>query len=374
MDGTPLGIGELPERNWTRGAWNVWFSKYLAEYKLRIVYPGFSGLIARDGDPIFRGKGSFKMEELDVFDSQGKPVKGGMYKPETVNQIVNLGMRQGGVVSFTMVNKVFIDTARSWLCNVDLGNMRPRGLLWAVTDRETEEEMRKVDGTEVLMLDEVKGGKETGHEFGNPGYWRLMLERTALIGEILRQGIALFAFETDAIWLEDPQPYIDELVWQDADIVGTINTRQEVSGNFFYLRPTLATRRLWDEITERFSSAYHSTNWSAKASTSWTYIENDQSQLTKLVLRNDTWRRSYPLSFLTLDMELFVDGRWYSPEKGFYTSKRAREPVVVNNNFAIGVKEKTERAKKTGHWFWDEKEKQCLADVANKAMRKSRKQ
>lgn len=380
VDGTPLGMSALVERNWTRAAWNVWFSKFMTEYGLYAVYPG--KVMARHGrmdfgrdmklGELFEGNGTFDIPiEAQRFKGNGE--LGGEGKFAAVGDIVELGRRQGGVVSFTMVNKVFMDTAKSWLCNVDVAGFRPRGLVWAVTDAETKEALQRVEGTAVVLLDEVKGGKETGHEFGNPGYWKLMLERTELIGEILRNGVAVFAFETDAIWLEDPEPYINELVQQDADIVGTINTRMEVSGNFFYLRPTLATRRLWDEIVTQFDRAFKNAHFEKKEASSWTYIENDQSLLTKLVLRNETWRRSYPLSFLTLDMERFVDGRWYTPEEGFYTSKRAREPVVINNNFVIGIEEKTARAKKWGHWFWDEKEEKCLDGVVGKAVRQGRK-
>ncbi|CDF34982.1 Glycosyltransferase, family GT77 [Chondrus crispus] len=385
LDRTPLGRSALPESNWTRAPWNVWFSKFLHEYKLAVVYPILPApqalaLHERTAvDPaakpaLYAGDSSWRIpNEPLVYAADGTPVDDAKFKQDNVRNIVEHAKQHGGVVSFTMVNNVFLDTARSWLCNVDVAGFKPRGLLWAVTDEETRDAMTAISDSHTVLLDDVKGGKETGHEFGNPGYWKLMLERTALIGEILRNGVAVFAFETDAIWLEDPEPYIQELVRQDADVVGTINTRMEVSGNFFYLRPTLATRRMWDEVTNGFEAAFRKEHFEKKAADSWTYIENDQSLLTKLVLRNETWRRSYPLTFLTLDMELFTDGRWYKPEEGFYTTDRAREPVVINNNFVIGVQEKTMRAKKWDHWFWDEKQKKCLNSVVEKAVRKSRK-
>lgn len=371
VDGTPLGMDSAPERNWTRGTWNVWFSKFLAEYRLKVLFPNIRVPLI-ENDNTTGQKGLTEMPKtLRVFNGEGKVERQSIFQENTIQTIVNLAERQGGVISFTMVNNVFLQTAKSWLCNVDVAGFRPRGLVWVATDAETKEALRTVDNSHVVLLDEITGGKETGHEFGNPGYWKLMLERTLLIGEILNRGIAVFAFETDAIWLENPQPYIEQLVAQDADIVGTINTRQEVSGNFFYLRPTLATRRLWQEISNGFEAAFRNARFEKKSATSWTYIENDQSLLTKLVLRNETWRKSYPLSFLTLDTERFADGRWYKPEEGFYTSDRARKPVVINNNFVIGIEEKTSRAKKWGHWFWDEETQQCLQDAVRKVVRQS---
>ena len=49
------------------------------------------------------------------------------------------------------------------------------------------------------MLNDVKGWRETGHEFGNPSFWKVMLDLSTLIGEILRHVVVVFAFETGAI-------------------------------------------------------------------------------------------------------------------------------------------------------------------------------
>lgn len=365
MDNTPLGMSALPAANWTTAPWNVWFSKFLTEYRLYVLH-------APPPDEAEQLRSTAQSAvDLAPFDASGNKAAAPRFG-KAVDQLTDLAAQHGGMVSFTLVNKVFLPTARSWLCNVDVAEMRPRALVWGATDAKTAHELSDVPDSTTIMLEGVKGGKETGHQFGNPGYWRLMLERTQLIGEILGRGVSVFAFETDAIWLQDPQPWIDELVQKQADIVGTINTRMEVSGNFFFLRATLATRRMWFEIVCGFEKAYEAARFERKKADSWTYIENDQSLLTKLVLRNQTWKSSYPLSFLTLDMEKFVDGRWYKMEDGFYGSERARSPVVVNNNFVIGVKEKTERAKKWGHWFWDEENERCLDEVVKKAVKRRR--
>lgn len=387
VDDTPFGMSAVPHRNWTRASWNVWLSKFLHEYQLGVVYP----ILGNDGQTVLavndhvQTGGAFPKtptkhkllkttagmrfeEDIVTLTGSGKSPEQEYFSKETVKRIVDVAKAQDGVISFTMVNKVFLETARSWLCNVDVGGFRPTGLVWAVTDYESYEALKDVPETTTVWLNEVKGGKETGHDFGNPGYWKLMLERTALITEILNEGVGVFAFETDAIWLESPFRYIQQLIDEEADMVGTINTRMEVSGNFFYLHPTLATRRLWGEITGEFEKAYGNAHLEDKNASSWTYIENDQSLLTKLVLRNETWRARYPVNLITLDMEKFVDGRWYDTEGGFYSSARARRPVVINNNFVIGVDKKTERAKSFGHWFWDEKKLRCDRPAVKRAL------
>lgn len=387
VDDTPFGMSAVPHRNWTRASWNVWLSKFLHEYQLGVVYPilGNDGQLAIAFNDYMKPGGAFPKtttkhkllkridgmrfdEEIVTLTGNGQSPKEGYFSKDTIQRIVNVAKSQDGVISFSMVNKVFLETARSWLCNVDVGGFRPTGLVWAAADYESYEALKNVPGTTTIWLDEVKGGKQTGHNFGNPGYWKLMLERTALITEVLNEGVGVFAFETDAIWLENPFTYIQQVIDEEADMVGTINTRMEVSGNFFYLHPTLATRRLWREITSEFEKAYGKAQLEDKNASSWTYIENDQSLLTKLVLRNETWRARYPVNLIALDMEKFVDGRWYDAEGGFYSSARARRPVVINNNFVIGVDKKTERAKSFGHWFWDEKKLRCDLPAVKRAL------
>lgn len=374
--------------NGTRAHWSAWFSVFVRDYNLYVVYPPASleGVLAvghradarRSSVLIASGAtaGAPRTKTLhsaalgpvsvpavpqrwtvhghlaDGLDGGGGVVDGSpLLSLAKVDEMVATARAAGGVLSMTVVNEVFLETAHSWLCNVDGGGFRPTNVVWATTDMVSRDALSRVADTSTVYLDEMQGGKSTGHDFGNPGYWRLMLERTALLSALLHRGVRVFAFETDQVWLEDPTPYIASRLAEGADMVGTINTRDEISGNFFYLRPTLPTRRLFDEIVRRFVDAYVGAQLNKKSATSWTYIENDQSILTKLVLRNQTFQTAYPLRFETLDQERFVDGRWYVPEEGFYTSPAARQPVVINNNFIIGVEKKALRAKQWGHWF-----------------------
>lgn len=374
--------------NGTRAHWSAWFSVFVRDYNLYVVYPPASlegvhavghradsrrssMLVASGasaGAPMTKALHTAALGSMSLpatplrwtvhgnlangFDGGGGVVDGSpLLSLAKVDEMVATAKTAGGVLSMTVVNEVFLETAHSWLCNVDGGGFRPTNVVWATTDKVSRDALSRVVDTSTVYLDEMRGGKSTGHDFGNPGYWRLMLERTALLSALIHRGVRVFAFETDQVWLEDPTPYIASRLAEGADMVGTINTRDEISGNFFYLRPTLQTRRLFDEIVRKFVDAYVGARLNKKSATSWTYIENDQSILTKLVLRNQTFQTAYPTRFETLDQERFVDGRWYVPEEGFYTSPAARQPVVINNNFIIGVEKKTLRAKQWGHWF-----------------------
>ena len=118
------------------------------------------------------------------------------------------------------------------------------------------------------------------------------------------------------------------------DLVGSLDSRHEVAGNLLYLRPTVATRRLWGAVTARFAASVAGRYPPARRAPKgdYAYIENDQSLLTKLLLY-DPSRADAPVVFRCLDTERFVDGRWYpavvgSPgaSGGAYTSAAAAAP------------------------------------------------
>eukprot|EP00173_Palmaria_palmata_P005068 Plantae.Rhodophyta-Palmaria_palmata.ctg8184.p1 GENE.Plantae.Rhodophyta-Palmaria_palmata.ctg8184~~Plantae.Rhodophyta-Palmaria_palmata.ctg8184.p1 ORF type:complete len:233 (-),score=29.15 Plantae.Rhodophyta-Palmaria_palmata.ctg8184:654-1352(-) len=208
-----------------------------------------------------------------------------------------------------------------------------------------------------------------------------MLERTALLRDVLDAGVGVLHFETDQIWFGSPMEAIDSAVVDGDELIGqahvpdmviTINTRGEASGNFFLLRPTLATRHLWSVVTEEFFHSYRKSLKSKEAKRGqWHYIQNDQSLFTRYGLGQEEWYvDTFPVArYAVLNKQRFVDGTWYldfEDNKGakvtrrvHYTSPESLEPVVLNNNFMIGVDGKKKRAQRFSHWFWNGYEHAC---------------
>jgi Nucleotide-diphospho-sugar transferase len=338
-------------RGTMRAHWTLWFSRFASEYGVYTLYPRSAR--PQPLPPIGRASAN---GALLLFDHYGRSVKRKLsISQESMRRILELGFRGGrGSVSMTVVNKAFLATAHSWVCNVDTAGIRPPGVVWITTDIESRDAMRKVPHSETVYLAELQGGSERGGtSYGTPGYWLLMLERTRLIREILDHGVGVFAFETDQIWLRDPVPHVDHLVHggDEVDIVGTMDTRHEIGGNFLYLSPTPATKRLWRQVSHRFERAYMDNQMHKRTHRTHRYMENDQSLLTKLVFFDETFKQRNPVVFRALDTEQFVDGRWYKENENFYQSARSRSPILVNNNFLVGIEAKILRAKKHGHWF-----------------------
>lgn len=347
-------------RGTTRAHWSLWFSRFCALHGLYTVYPSRV-------DPM--PDVSHLEKRILHLGMNGLPVrqKKSRILDDSVDRIVELARLNGGSVSLTLINEAFLETARSWICNVDVAGFRPPGVVWIATDDAAYEGLKNVNGSYALRLKEFRGGT-AGNSYGAPGYWLLMLERTELIREILDRGVGVFAFETDQVWLRDPVPFVKRIVQggDDVDIVGTLDSRHEIGGNFLYLNPTLSTRRIWREVCRRFDHAFRSLRMDRRPAKMKIYMENDQSTLTKLVFFDEAFKAKNPVVFRALDTELFVDGRWYDHSRGFYKSYKARSPIMINNNFLVGITKKKDRLIRNAHWFL--KDGICDAPVVEKAI------
>lgn len=272
-----------------------------------------------------------------------------------INSIASNGEHNEDVSSLTVVIQVCLDTARSWICNVCTGGIRPPGVVLIGTDEESNDGLKAVSGSYAVLVYGMKGGV-SGTAYCSPGYWLLMLERTQLIRDLLDNGVAVFAFETDQVSLPGSLPFVQRIVYSGDEVhsVGTLDTRHENSGNFLFfnptlatheisssflcLNPTLATRRIWSEVCKQFPRAYFTSRMDRRSATSRKYMENNQSTQTKLVLFDVGFKTANPVLFWVLDTELFVDRRWYVSDRGkYYKSHRTKSPKMVNNNCFIGI-------------------------------------
>lgn len=287
-------------------------------------------------------------------------------------------------ISLTLTTGSFVDTTLSWLCNVVHLDIAPPAIVIVASDDKVQEALNKFisqhprleQGSLVIsMQGAVKAvayasSPDAALDFGSSEYWMLMVQRTFLHRDLLEHGVSILNFETDQMWLKDPMPHIKHELESSrddggvADMVITVNTRGEVAGNFFYLRPSIRTRMVMSTVVDKFFVSYRGSlkKWQAKLKM-YHYIENDQSLLTKLVLGHDRgFAHRHPgVNYKVLNKELFVDGTWFLDfedkygrkvgRRRYYTSEMSLYPVVLNNNFIIGVDEKMKRAQRFGFWF-----------------------
>lgn len=279
-----------------------------------------------------------------------------------VAAIARLSRARGGhPVAVTLVNSAFLAMVRSWLCNLASAGIPQPLIAWVALDDASAAALRHVPNSVVVSLREYLGGRDAsaGVSWASLGYWRLMLARTRLLRDALVAGVDLLVFEADAVWLRDPWPALR--ADPTADVTG-FATSDEIGGGFLLLRASLRTRQLLADVALLFEGTFNhlSNSCFGDRPEDSHEIKNDQSFLTQLLrLHAESYQAGNPVRFSLLDPDLFVDGRWYW-EKGNPYGPAAARPVVINNNWISGTEAKVARAKRWGHWFWDEGSEQCI--------------
>ena len=363
--------------------WEKWFLRFAANYTLRVL-TAETNLDMNDDAGTYHNSGRDSAVQWQnspsdsSITSYGDSVTVGdiWYEPVDAefgwgyfNALKTIVNSKQTTISITMVSSKFLELTRSWLCNVQHGNIQPPNIYWITLDEKSEKELESTGvGTTVNIRDSLAADNMDSVNilYGQPAYWKLMLTRTRLIRDLLDRGIDVFLFETDQVWLCDPLEYIKKEIDAGADLVGTLDTQHNVAGNTILLRSTISTRKMWGEVYLRFKKSYDKKQIETKGMHSVTFVEHDQFQLSDLSLYNSEFVQSYPIALGLLNSQKFVGGSWYM---GMYSSEEARTPVVINNNFISGTRKKKSRAISFGHWFLKEDGRTCDLTAINKAMK-----
>ena len=276
-------------------------------------------------------------------------------------------------VLLTFTNAGQADFIKSFLCNLGQvgGAAMQRRLVVVVPDRRTRSSLAAFSPEVTLVLRPWAG--EQGHlRFGTGQYMDFIEYRTQAVLEVVQAGLQVVLVDADHYWTRDPVPWIGEQ--QGYDII-TENAHFEplqfVCGGFLYLNSTPATQQLWSKVTQqtKFFRSFPETS-----------SVNEQDVMTRILPEitrggrrrgggraESLWATAdllYPppaaISWRFLPSDRFAPGRWYFPEH----AKERRRPVwSVHNNWVVGNVVKIERARRFGHWFYNETCDCCLNNV-----------
>jgi len=333
--------------------WNLAFSRFCHEFELSILFPGFEGLSHSTNDGNARA-GSHRVQTLESpirYTFSEFTGKSQFVSEENLAAISKIAQQNDGWVCLTVVTRAFLSQAFSWLCNVDALEIRPPVIVWLVTDADSYNALKDVRGTVTLHLDEFSE-HDGGLSYGSKGYWTLMLERSKVVDDLLGCGISVFGFETDQVWFRDPLPLLRNIIQEGADIVGALDSKREIGGNFLFFRSSLATRLVSREIVTQFQKYYDDAYKNLTIHYPPKYLPNDQSILSDIVVYHTSQSgNARRLLWFALPRDLIRDGVWYKSVTDY--QPKSGLPLIVNNNFIVGVSNKIQRLKQFGHWFLD---------------------
>lgn len=223
-------------------------------------------------------------------------------------------LEQGGELAISLVNYNFLPFTRSFMCNVDLFKIRPKGLAWITNDKKALKELEKDKSYGTFYIGFEGGEADRGTTFGTAGYWELMISRAQLVLELLLNNVTVLLFDSDQVWLKDPLVYVAEVIKDaEVDVVGVLTSQNEVGGNFVYLRPTSRVKEMYSALVNMFEADYEKKNIRQLGIKADQTIQNDQTLLSSLVHRNEKWKAKFQCVFRSLDSDIFPDGRYVHP-------------------------------------------------------------
>ena len=176
-----------------------------------------------------------------------------------------------------------------------------------------------------------------GTSFAQPGYQKMMIERTHIILKLLSCGRKVALVDADVIFLKNPLTYLDQVV-KDKDIVFQADSSgvemldsvipylvSYICGGFIYMHSNDAVKHLWLAVLQYQSSF----QWS------------DQAGLNICIRHH-----SQSVRWNILDSKYFPNGRQY-----FYYNQTNENNLIVHANHLIGNSNKLVRMIAADLWF-----------------------
>ncbi|XP_067648679.1 uncharacterized protein [Haliotis asinina] len=262
----------------------------------------------------------------------------------------------GGPVLITIINDAYLPFTHSWLCNTKYMGIHKQVLI-IVTDKPTRDTLTWMWPDIHVAL--MPGGQEFSGDqnYSHVGYVRLMIRRTEVILDLLKDQVEVLLFEVDCLWLANPIPECQREI-KGFDLLATkvSNSPGILGGGFLYMIPNSRVVNLWGMMTQKLMNLEQKI-LKMDPTEPLPEGDNDQIYLSRLISR-----KYGGIKVTAVSLDKFADGRWYKMDE---EKRLTLRPLIINNNWVTGNKAKLRRARKFHHWFWKEDEEECDLKLVN---------
>ncbi len=233
-----------------------------------------------------------------------------------------------GTLVVTFINSAWISLARNWVCSASKVGLQPNILLVSLQPGVCKQMVG-------IACYEYPNASIVGTTFGKKDYQELVTKRTELLLKLLSCGRNIVFVDADIVFIKNPIPYLEKkamnkdiLFQADSIAVPLVDYiipyfLHYVCGGFIYMKPNLATKRLWLSVLQYQKH----------------YFWNDQGGLN-VCIRHHTQQ----VAWSTLDSDRFPNGQQY-----FVYSQRSNRNLIVHANHLMGL-EKVMRLISAGIW------------------------
>jgi hypothetical protein len=250
------------------------------------------------------------------------------------------------------VNFGYLDLAKNWLCHVQKFGFQ--NFIFLAEDISSYDELSKLGASVIISHDAPL--KKAGSEYGSKEFQETMTFRTNFIFKALYYGINVLTSDADSIWTDDPFKYADK----DADLQGQQHKLEKLSGGLIYIKSTDRGKAFWKQILAcqeenmKFINSHKIGTYEPSKYTEQACI-NDISALLKTQgkMKVFLWKNN-----------LFPDGKAFFENQ--LPHKQGVWPVIIHNNWIVGIDKKIQRFKDWGLWGLDQDSK-CINTVSYEA-------
>lgn len=257
-----------------------------------------------------------------------------------------------GLVNVMFYNLAYITLVKSWICNVLEEDVRILNVtLFIAADRQAGNDLRDFHpGLWVTSMITLDHGLDDALSYGSYAYFYLTLERLLIQNELLQHGVNVLLTEADAVWLSSSvqRSLIDRLA--TAQIISASDHSQHlISAGFLLCKSDAKVRVFFKDYVRSYARRLERIRPSDPHERIDHLDAGEQHLMTKLLHKSQ-------LVVEWLDSCEYARGEWYSDEE---YRRRCPHPLVIQNNYIVGIQAKVHRAQRWGHWYLLGDEQSC---------------
>lgn len=240
----------------------------------------------------------------------------------------------GKILHVTMINEAYLQLTHNWLCNTEVLNIHDQLLIIATDDATYTSLQKRWPNVNLFPLNTMNKLNEK-YLYDTWKYKYYMFLRVRFLLQLLRNNIPFVLFETDSLWLRNPNELLEN--YSNYDIIAAQKGGNLKLGNYsagyMFVNSTREAAEIWSEMTKRLKEGIHET-----------YEQDLMDHLCKHEFASARCML-FPYKHVS-------DGIWYRMTP---SERRALvpNPYIINNNYIVGINNKIARAKKLDQWFMD---------------------
>lgn len=241
---------------------------------------------------------------------------------------------QFGFIFVMFVDNAFLEMTLNWLCHAPT-NVIQKTAFFTPSGSQTNS-LVELGAIHVFSIGNASRKSASAASYGQKYYYELINERGKAIQELLRANLNVWLIESDSTWFADPSFVLRQ--YENFDIIlgqdGALHEEIPEAG-FIFLNNTRRTRLLWRMTIE----------WQARQLN--TLVDGEVGDLGNEMLQLPNLLKDTECKWTFFPVKHFVSGKWYLD----WELRSNSDPIVIQNNWLIGVEKKISRAKSWGHWY-----------------------